>query len=121
MEPNTSEHKERQKAWNKSYYQKNKEKYAGYRDKRRRMLQTKIYEYKKAHPCACGETDPVALSFDHDDPNLREYDVTAMANAGFSWAHIMTEVAKCTVRCFNCHMKLTAKQQNWYNWLEIQT
>ena len=44
-----------------------------------------------------------------------------MANACFSWEPIMTEIEKCTVRCFNCHMKLTAKQQNGYNWLEIQT
>src|ERR1700754_5361022 len=99
MDTTTSDRKERQKAWNQAYYQKNKGKYADYRDRRRRMLQTKIWEYKKATPCPCGETDPVALSFDHNDPDLREYDVSAMANACFSWVHILTEIEKCTVRC----------------------
>src|SRR5205085_2639216 len=121
VDKTSPEYREKQKAWNQTYYQKNKGKFAKYRDKRRRELQTKIWEYKKAHPCACGETDPVVLTFDHNDSDLREYDVTAMANACFSWQHILTEIEKCTVRCFNCHMKLTAKQQHWYKWLEKQS
>jgi hypothetical protein len=76
------------------------------KDNRRRLLQ-----YLSEHPCVdCPETDPVVLEFDH----LRDkkFQVSQMMNR--SWRLIETEIAKCEVRCANCHRRRTARQFSWY-------
>lgn len=32
-----------------------------------------------------------------------------------SWEKVKTEIAKCEIRCANCHAVKTAKQFGWYN------
>ncbi len=88
--------------------------------KRRTELKRKLWDYKLVHPCIdCGETDPIVLTFDHKDKkkgaiaNL----VHEMAHRKFAWEKILAEIQKCEVRCFNCHMRRTAKQLNRYKWL----
>ncbi|MEN3333535.1 MAG: hypothetical protein V7641_2900 [Blastocatellia bacterium] len=88
---------------------------------RRIALKRKLWDYKLAHPCVdCGETDPVVLTFDHKDKkegaiaNL----VHNMAHQKFAWDKILAEIEKCEVRCFNCHMRRTARQLNRYKWLD---
>jgi hypothetical protein len=74
--------------------------------------QQRVWEYLALHPCVdCGETDPVVLQFDH----LRDkrMDVADMSRS-FSWPAILAEIAKCEVRCANCHTRRTARDRGIY-------
>lgn len=69
--------------------------------------------YLKGHPCVdCGETDPVVLDFDHTRDKRRA--VSKMISSGFSWAAVEFEIAKCDVRCGNCHARKTARERGYY-------
>jgi hypothetical protein len=72
----------------------------------------KFIEYFREHPCAnCGETDPLVLDFDHDDPKAKRIEVSKMRNRN-KWETILKEIEKCTVRCANCHRRRTHQQGN---------
>lgn len=70
-------------------------------------LKSRLIEFLKDHPCVdCGETDLVVLRFDH----LRDKaaDVAQLVASGAAWETIAHEIAKCEVRCANCHRLKTA-------------
>lgn len=70
-----------------------------------------ILEYLLTNPCVdCGNSDPDVLEFDHKDPSEKKYDISNMMRNGQSIESIGTEIAKCDVRCANCHRKKTRKQ-----------
>lgn len=72
----------------------------------------KVFNYLKEHPCVdCGETNPVKLEFDH----VRGIKVGNIANMmnQVGWQKIEEEIAKCEVRCSNCHRFITAKRGNF--------
>jgi hypothetical protein len=59
----------------------------------------------------CGyAVSPVALDFDHRPGETKVYRIACMA--GMSRALIDVEVAKCDVRCANCHRIKTAERRN---------
>jgi hypothetical protein len=72
-----------------------------------------IREYLRAPPCVdCGETNIVVLDFDHGDPGLKRHDVIVLATHK-PWNRVLLEIAKCDVRCANCHRRRTAQQYGW--------
>jgi hypothetical protein len=67
--------------------------------------QRHLYEYLLEHPCVdCGETDVAVLEFDH----LRDKvgNVALLLRAS-TWDVVLQEIAKCEVRCANCHRRRT--------------
>ncbi|ATG86518.1 HNH endonuclease [Mycobacterium phage Finemlucis] len=74
-----------------------------------------LYKFLGEHPCVdCGESDRVVLDLDHVR-GVKEHDVSHMVARGFSVPKIEAEVAKCEVRCANCHRRVTAKRSgDWY-------
>jgi len=71
-----------------------------------------IHEYLKTHSCIdCPEKDIVALEFDHVRGKKIKA-VARMAQDAFSLESIIEEIAKCDVRCSNCHKKRHAKLRN---------
>jgi hypothetical protein len=100
-------------AYGRDYYSKNRDVQkarllrntaARRADNKRRMI-----DYLHSHPCVdCGEADIVVLQFDHLGD--KERNVSEMLSGSWSWDAIEREIAKCEVRCANCHRLETARR-----------
>ena len=64
----------------------------------------------------CGEDDPLVLEFDHRGDSPKLYNIAEMMDSSVSL--IMAEIAKCDVRCANCHKKKTAKDFGFWRSLQ---
>jgi len=91
------------------------------RARRARLEENREYvlAYLLAHPCVdCGERDPVVLEFDHvRGPTDR--DISRLAWLGVKPERLFAEVAKCEVRCVNCHRVATAERAQ--TWMYLRT
>lgn len=91
----------------KQHYKNNKQSYVD-RARARESLVTEdnrreLAEYLSCHPCVdCGEADIRILDFDHVK-GKKISEISRMMNIGCSWFTIEAEIAKCEVRCANCH------------------
>ncbi len=66
-----------------------------------------IIEYLKEHPCIdCGESDIRVLEFDHRDMDSKKSSIVQLVAGKYSIKTIASEIAKCDVRCANCHREL---------------
>jgi hypothetical protein len=73
-------------------------------------LRERMREHFLANPCVdCGETDIRCLEFDHLDPGSKTANVANMLGGALSWKTISAEIAKCVVRCANCHRRRTGE------------
>ena len=65
-----------------------------------------VLDYLSTHYCIdCGESDPIVLEFDHLKDKRKE--VSKMVYEAYSIIQIENEIAKCEVRCANCHRRKT--------------
>ncbi|MFD4420652.1 hypothetical protein ACFWN7_04005 [Agromyces sp. NPDC058484] len=55
------------------------------------------------------------MDFDHRVEAKKQADVMRLVQHGYSLARIMAEIAKCDVRCRNCHARVTYERMgdNW--------
>ena len=73
-----------------------------------------VVEHLRKNPCVdCGESDIVVLDLDHRDDEKKVANVCDMVRGRRSLAAIEKEIAKCDVRCANCHRRKTARTQSW--------
>ncbi|MFB9641779.1 hypothetical protein [Agromyces lapidis] len=82
----------------------------------RRLALDAVGDYLSAHPCLdCGESDIRVLDFDHRAGCEKSAEVMRLAQNGYSVRKVMGEIAKCDVRCRNCHAKITYERsgENW--------
>lgn len=105
------------RAASKRHYQKHRENVISAKTlatrKRRAERHAEVREYLLTHPCVdCGEEDPRVLEFDHRDPENKSHSV-AKGFADCSRDRFWAEVAKCDVRCCNCHRRRTRIQFGW--------
>jgi len=84
--------------------------------KQRYRTQANAYidEYLQRHACIdCGECDPIVLEFDHRDPAQKEFAISRLRTIPVSFARLKKEIAKCDVRCANCHRRKTIAKKDW--------
>jgi hypothetical protein len=76
-----------------------------------------VTEYLKTHPCIdCGESDPRCLDFDHRNPVEKLEGIADMiCRVQANNVVLATEIAKCDVRCANCHRKRTYDEKHFKN------
>ena len=73
-----------------------------------------VLEYLLEHPCVdCGESNPIVLEFDH--VRGKKYKaVSELMSWDYSLKTLKDEIAKCDVRCANCHRIKTAQERGWH-------
>jgi hypothetical protein len=70
------------------------------------------FDFLLAHPCPCGERDPVVLEFHHTRSKRAE--LSKLLMDGASWDRICAELARGEVLCANCHRRAeAAKRHDW--------
>lgn len=83
--------------------------------KTRKAAQAFILAYLAEHPCIdCEEPDPVVLEFDHRNPDDKCFSIACAVNGSYTVDRLRVEIAKCDVRCANCHRRRTGKQFGWF-------
>lgn len=106
-----------QRAYLRDHYRRNKEHYIQKAKKRSTEVgqenRGKIIEYLSTHPCVdCGESDPRVLEFDHVN-GKKQKDIAVMIY-DYPWYKVEAEIAKCEIRCANCHRRRTHQSQGWW-------
>jgi 5-methylcytosine-specific restriction endonuclease McrA len=108
------------KSYNTTHYQENRTKRVqqaiARRQRHSKFLNLFILEYFETHPCVdCPESDPIVLDFDHREN--KEFDISVYLRSGGSLKKLVLEIAKCDVRCANCHRRKTAKERGYQRYL----
>jgi hypothetical protein len=80
-----------------------------------------VLAFLKEHPCVdCGEDDLRVLEFDHVR-GVKLAAVTKLMYQKRPLAILQVEIAKCEVRCANCHRKKTFERTPSYRVASAQT
>lgn len=102
------------------YYAANREKHVRAITARtasqRRASKEFLVAYLREHPCVdCGAADLRVLDFDHRPDSDKRHEVMVMVRDGYSIRRLQEEIAKCDVRCRNCHAIVTLDRagDNW--------
>lgn len=70
-----------------------------------------VRNFLQTHSCVdCGENNPDVLEFDHVRGKKRG-NVSDMSNRAVSVETLRREIAKCDIRCANCHRVATRKRR----------
>lgn len=106
---------DQRRAYARRHYAANKTAYIARSAAFNRKVQSKnralMHEWLSKHPCVdCGESDPIVLEFDHVRGD-KIGNVSDMVNSCYSWRRILEEIAKCVVRCANCHRRATHQRR----------
>ena len=109
--------REKQREASRRHYAKHRERVIAsakkYSKLARDRTRTHINTHLKANPCVdCGETDLIVLEFDHVT-GIKEFIISNAARDGIGIKRLKAEIAKCEVRCANCHRKKTYERSGW--------
>lgn len=108
----------------RQHYQQNKRSYMN-RARRREVgviedNRRRLADYLSHHPCIdCDGTDVRVLEFDHVRGH-KSGNISRMVGEGYSWSTIKAEIAKCEVRCANCHrIRESQKSGSWRHFYNL--
>ncbi len=93
--------------------------YKSWRNTQSDLQRDKNYQqmhlYLSTHPCIdCNEADIRLLEFDHVREHKRD-NISRLLTQGYSWTSLETEIAKCEIRCANCHrIKTSERDSDWW-------
>ena len=113
-----------QREYSRAHYQAHKADHNRRRRRNERAYRStnrfRLARYLSGKACVdCGESDPVVLEFDHVR-GTKHHDIGLMIARSFSWNKIVLEIAKCELRCANCHRRKTARQFGWEGWKRLE-
>lgn len=78
----------------------------------RKENRARVQAYLAKSCCVdCGETDSIVLEFDHVN-GTKMGNISDMAGHSVRWSRLDAEIAKCQVRCANCHRRRTHAHRN---------
>lgn len=106
------------KFYNQKYYGITKEIHNPARYERRvkevAALRQLVLDYLLTHPCVdCGISDPIVLEFDHVRGE-KSFNISDGIRRAKTKKDLLDEIAKCDVRCANCHKRKTARDYGWF-------
>ena len=110
------------KKYRHKHYNANQQKYVKkakkWNDENRADYKARLRRYATEHllenPCVdCGETNPLVLDFDHVR-GKKVAAVSVLISNVTSLKRLKAEIAKCEIRCSNCHRIKTAKEEGWH-------
>lgn len=105
--------REKQREASRRHYEKHRgrviESAKKYSKLARERVRAHINTHLRANPCVdCGEANIVVLEFDHVGvAGSKEFNISDAVRDGIGMKRIKDEIAKCEVRCANCHRKKT--------------
>lgn len=107
--------KEDQRNAARRHYDRHKQRYVDralkFTNQARKRNKRFIRDHLAGHPCIdCGESDPVVLDFDHVF-GVKYRTISKMVSMGYGLRSIKREIAKCEVRCANCHRRVTHRRR----------
>ena len=107
----------KQAVYQKRWYESHKRAHVANVMRRKRQMAEdgyqKLFAYLSDHPCVdCGEKDVVVLEFDHVR-GKKSANVVHLIVRGYLWESVEKEIAKCEVRCCNCHRRATTRRAGW--------
>jgi hypothetical protein len=109
--------REKQREASRRHYAKHRDKVIATAKVYSKAAKDRTRAYIKAHltanPCVdCGEANTIVLEFDHigDD---KHFNISDAARFGYGIKKLKAEIAKCEVRCANCHRKKTYERGGW--------
>ena len=103
----------KQREASRRHYEKNRDRVIAkakeYSVKARVRIRAFITAHLKANPCVdCGEANTIVLEFDHiGEAGTKHFNISDATRKGVSMKKLKDEIAKCEVRCANCHRKKT--------------
>lgn len=103
--------------YRKIHYIRNRKKYIQkakrWNTAQKEKIKGLLFKYLSEHPCVdCGEKDIAVLDFDHRSEKSKE--VSRMLKDSNSLELIQREIAKCEVRCANCHRRKTGLERGYW-------
>lgn len=98
---------EKKHAYQKVWYEKNKDREIRRIDKRRKEIKEWLDEYKSHCTCTiCGENRGFTIEF-HHTIDEKDFEIAAIVSKGMSLKNILKELEKCVPLCANCHRGVT--------------
>lgn len=105
-----------QTAYGKARYQRTPQQFKARNKQLKIRNQIKVYEFLEAKSCLdCGVNNPVVLTFDHVR-GVKKMAVSNMVKQSWGLQTIFEEIAKCEIRCFNCHMIKDSLRRGGKKW-----
>lgn len=101
----------------KKWYEEHREQHLSNVNRRNAKMREErgrfLVSYLRSNPCVdCGEADLVVLDFDHVRGE-KKFNVVEAMLGGYKWESVLDEIAKCDIRCANCHRRATAQRNGW--------
>lgn len=104
--------KARQKAYSKTYYEKNRQLVIISNNKRKRSVSQRWLAFKARQKCYhCGAKHPAIIDFHHVIRDKTKRSVNDLVNSKHNYRAAMEEIKKCIPLCSNCHRILHWKEK----------